>query len=261
MRTTIVSLAVIGLALVAIVAGYVSGEAGARPPAIAGVRPAPSREVVAVLRGASDSAVHDLFSNDDVVVERPAMDAANWLPARLSIVVGLCGNSSVIDAQFLRLGVPLAFDVDPSGADAETTAKYAHASGDLVFVHYEHPPRAAEIASLRKRFEGIDGFASRDPSGMPRALARSGLAFFDERGDALETPFRDTGVTLYQRDATVDDRTARSYVGFMLARSAMRSERQGRLVVLVRPLVSSLDALESFEQTRSAQIVPLTQGT
>lgn len=261
MRTTIVSLAFIGLALVAIVGGYVSGEAGARPPAIAGVRPAPTHSVVAVLHGASDAAVMDLFSDDDVVVERPAVDASNWLPARLSIVVALCGASSVIDAQFLRLGVPVAFDLDPHAAEATSTARYARSAGDLVFVHLDHPPRPAEIATLRKRYDAIDGIASRDAGGMPQALERTGLAFLDERGDAAAEPFGRAGVTLYQRDATVDDRTARSYVDFMLARAARRSERQGRLVVLVRPLASSLEALENFTKTRSAQIVPLTQGS
>jgi polysaccharide deacetylase 2 family uncharacterized protein YibQ len=96
---------------------------------------------------------------------------------------------------------------------------------------------------------------------MPQALAHTGLAFLDERGDADARGFAALGVAVYSRDATADDCTAASYIAFMLQRAAMRSQRQGRLVVLMRPLARSLDALGAFVRTRSAQIVPLTQGS
>jgi polysaccharide deacetylase 2 family uncharacterized protein YibQ len=260
MRTTILSLTVIGLALAAIVAGYFSGQAGTRPPEIAGPRPLPTHAVVALLKGASDSAVNDEFSDDDVVVDRPAV-ATNWLSPQLSIVIALAGNAAVVDAQFIGIGVPLAFDLDPHGADALRTAQYVHQAGDLLFMHVTSPPTATQLAALRKRFGPIDGIAALDPSGMPDALVRTGLTYFDERGDADVRPFEAASVRVIARDATVDDRTAGTYIAFMLQRSAQRSQRQGRLVVLMRPLASSLDALQAFVRTRSAQIVPLTQDS
>ena len=94
---------------------------------------------------------------------------------------------------------------------------------------------------------------------MPRALRATGLLFFDERGDADARSFVMTGVRVVSRDATVDDHSSPSYISFMLDRAALRSEREGRVVVLMRPLPNSLAALTGFLETRSAQIVALTQ--
>jgi len=260
MRSTVVSLAVIGLALAAIVAGYFSGQAGTRPPSVVQLRPRASPSVKAVLHGASDSAVDDVFSDDDVVVDRPAMTVSTWLPQRLSFVVGLVGDSPSVDATFLRLDLPLAYDLDPHASDALSVAKLIHEEGAMLLVHLAQAPSRAAIVSLRAEFGEIDGVASRSSQGAAHALAGTGLWFFDERGDADPAPFRDAGVPFVSRDATIDDRTAPSYIAFMLDRTAIRSQRQGRLVVLLRPMPNSLAALSDFVRTRSAQIVTLTQA-
>ena len=93
---------------------------------------------------------------------------------------------------------------------------------------------------------------------MATALAGTGLEFFDERGDADPAPFVAAHVRFVTRDATVDDRSAETYIEFMLARAAERSEHEGRLTVLMRPLPASLAALDAFLQTRSVQIAALT---
>ncbi|HVA29192.1 MAG TPA: divergent polysaccharide deacetylase family protein [Candidatus Baltobacteraceae bacterium] len=259
MRTTVVSLAVIGIALAAIVAGYLSGQAGTRPPAVVQLRPHAAASVEAVFHGASDAAVDDLFSNDDVVVERPALTSSTWLPPRLSLVVGLVGSSATIDATFMRLDLPIAFDLDPHAADALRVARFIHEQGDVLLLHVARAPSRAELASLHAQFGAFDGIASRASVGVAKTLAGTGLSFFDERGDADPGPFRAAGVPFVARDVTVDDRTEPSYIAFMLDRAAMRSQRQGRLVVLLRPMPNSLAALAQFVGTRSAQIVALTQ--
>lgn len=260
MRSTTVWLAVIGLALAAIIAGYFSGQAGTRPPSLAQLRPHASPSVKAVLHGASDAVVADVFSDDDVVVERPALTSSTWLPQRLSFVVGLVGDSASIDATFLRLDLPMAFDLDPHAPEALSVAKLIHEAGGVLLVHVAQAPSRAALTSLRAQFGAIDGVASRAAAGAPLALAGTGLWFFDESGDADPAPFRDAGVPFVARDATIDDRTAPSYIAFMLDRAAIRSQRQGRLVVLLRPMPNSLAALSNFARTRSAQIVALTQA-
>lgn len=260
MRTAAVSLVVIALALAAIVAGYLSGQAGAHPEQIVVLHPSASPDVHAVFRGASDAPIVDLFSSDDVVIDRPSRDMSSWQPERLSIVVGLCGDSLALDGEFLQLGLPLAIDLDPHGADAVKVARYVHANGLTLLIHVQAAPSRSTLASLRARFGAIDGIASRASAGMARALAGTGMFFFDERGRADPVPFLENGVRLLQRDATVDDRSSPSYISFMLERAAMRSTREGTLVVLMRPLPNSLAALTSFLGTRSAQIVTLTQS-
>ncbi len=260
MRTASVSLTVIALALAAIVGGFFSGQASSRPFAIATIRAMPSPRVEAVLQGASDAAVVDEFSDDDVVVERPTVDSRTWLPQRLAIVIGLCGESEAIDATFLRLNVPLAFDIDPHAAQAARVASFARAQGDVLLLHVSNAPSAATLTSLRATFGTFDGVASRESAGMAQALAATGLVFFDERGDANPGAFAAAHVALVQRDFTADDRSAPSYIQFMLERAALRSQREGRLVVLMRPLPNSLDALSAFLGTRSADILTLTQS-
>lgn len=258
MRTTAISLALIAVALAAIVAGYASGQAGTHPPAVVILHPSASPWVRAVLRGASDAVVDDLFSNDEVVVDRANTRASSYAE-RLAIVIGLCGESAPLDGQFLALGLPLTLDLDPHGTDAERSARYAHESNALLLIHVASPPSASTLAALRRRFGSFDGIASRVSAGMPQALARTGLFFFDERGDALEAPFTAAGVRLLARDATVDNRASPAYIAFMLDRAAIRSRSQGPLAVLMRPVPDSLEALETFAQTRSAELVALTQ--
>ncbi len=259
MRTNTISLVVIALALLAIGAGFVSGAAGSRPPAVVTYRPQPLASVHARAGAdASDIAVDDIFSRDDVVVDRHASASTTWRPARLAIVVGLCGYSVRIESAFLHLGVPLAFDVDPHGADAVRFAHLAQMAKMPFFLHVNDVPSAAMLTSLRARFGTFTGIASRTSAGMARALAGTGFTFFDERGDANPTAFFAARVPFVARDGTVDDRAAESYILFMLQRAADRSEHEGALTLLMRPLPASLAAFESFVQTRSVQIAALT---
>jgi hypothetical protein len=258
MRANALSLAVIVVALAAIAAGYAGGRSVARPPAIAVVPGAlPSR--APHLRDAIDERIDDVFSRDAVVVDRASAASMKWLPERLSVVVGLCGESAPIDATFLRAGLPFAFDLDPHAGDAVRSARLVRSQHALLLVHLSGAPSAQAIAALRARLGAFDGIASRTSAGMAEALRGTNLMFFDERGDANAAPFRANGVAIVSRDTTVDDRGAKSYVRFMLERAALRSSHEGRLVVLMRPLPDSLAALESFLATRSTQIVPLTQ--
>lgn len=259
MRTTAVSITVIALALAAILGGYFSGQAGARPPQIVVLHPVATPSVHAVTKGYTDSPIVDLFSEDDVVVDRAQTATSAWLPERLSFVVGLCGRSLALDAEFLRLGLPLAIDLDPHGSDAQHVASYVTAQGLALLIHVDSAPSAAVLADFKKRFGSFDGIASRTSDGMPQALRGTGLLFFDERGEADARRFAMTGIHVVSRDATVDDRSSPSYISFMLDRAALRSQREGRVVVLMRPLPNSLAALTRFLETRSAQIVALTQ--
>jgi polysaccharide deacetylase 2 family uncharacterized protein YibQ len=258
-KTTAVSLTVIALALAAIAGGYLSGQAGARPPQIVVLHAAPSPNVHAVSAGYSDSTVSDLFSHDDVVVDRAEAATSAWLPARLSIVVGLAGDSIALDGQFLRLGLPIAFDLDPHGSEASRVAQYLNGQGLVLLIHLDAAPSAAAIRALQKRFGHVDGIAAQTTEGMARALRGTGLLFFDERGDGDPQAFYENGVRFVARDATVDNHSSPSYISFMLDQTAMRSQREGRMVILMRPLPNSLAALSKFVGTRSAQIVALTQ--
>ncbi|HEV7180383.1 MAG TPA: divergent polysaccharide deacetylase family protein [Candidatus Baltobacteraceae bacterium] len=264
MRTASISLVVIALALASIVAGFAGGQASSHPPAIVALHPnaSASTDPVAVdrvrglLRGVSDEAVADPFSDDDVVVERtPA--STMWLKPRLSFVIALTGDSTVLDAQFLRLGVPLAFDLDPAGSDAAAFANLVRSRGDVLLIHLGSAPEASQLRRLQERLGHFDGIASRSSRAMARALEGTGLIFFDESGYAEEEPFARDGVPLVHRDATADDRTSASYIGYMLARTAMRARREGRMVVLLRPLPDSLRALSAFLGTSSAEVVSL----
>jgi hypothetical protein len=242
-------LAIIALAIAAIVGGYVSGRATAPPPR-ASAQPRVAASAHAVLHDPSDSRVADLFSRDDVVIDRPQQFSEHWLAPQLSVVVGLSGSSP---------SVPIAFDIDPSAAQATDVAQLARQSGDLVLVHVESAPTQSEIARLRKRFGAIDGLASRSREGFVQSLDGTGLLFFDERGDADASEFSAVGIPFAQRDETVDDRTARTYIRFMLDRAVQRSQREGRSVVLMRPQNHSLEALGALVTTRSVQFVALTQ--
>lgn len=260
MRTSLVSLALIAIALAAIVGGYMSGRAGAHPPRLVDLHPSSAPPMRPVRGDASDAAVRDLFSRDDVVVGRRMPRSATWHEPQLALVVGLCGESAVLDVQFLRLDVPVALDVDPDGPDAVATVTYARDARAPVLIHLDAPPSAEQLRALRARFGTFAGIASRNAAGMAAALAGRDLLYFDERGTARPQQFEARGVPLLSRDTTVDDRSSRSYVRFMLSRAAVRSAREGPLVVLVRPLPNSLAALRAFAGTRSTEFVTLTQA-
>ena len=258
MRSQAFWLIVIALALAAIAGGYVSGRATAPLPRMrAQSHAVPS--VHPVLHDPSDSFVDDLFSDDDVVVDRGRTVSTHWLAPQLAIVVGLCGRSAATDAAFIQAGVPLAIDLDPSAPQASDVAELARESGDLVLVHLGSAPTQAQLARLRKRFGDFSGVASRSSNGFVQSLDGTGLLFFDERGDADSQEFSAVGIPIAQRDATVDDRTARTYIRFMLERAVQRSRREGRVVVLMRPIAHSVDELKALAATRSVQFVPLTQ--
>jgi len=252
-------LAVIALALAAIIGGFVSGNATAPPLLHPHARPRVAASVHAVLGDPSDAAVHDIFSEDDVVIDRAQRATTRWLAPQLTVVVGLCGNSPSSEAPFMQAGIPVVFDVDPSAAQAADVAQLARQAGDAVLVHLGSAPTQTQLAQLRKRFPGFIGVAARTSDGFVQSLDGTGLLFFDERGDADAADFTAAGIPIVQRDETVDDRTARSYVRFMLARAVQRSQREGRSVVLMRPRASSLEALKALIATRSVQFVPLTQ--
>jgi polysaccharide deacetylase 2 family uncharacterized protein YibQ len=258
MRSQAFWLAIIALALTAIIAGYVSGSATTPPPIRHNTEPRVATSVHAVLHDPSDARVNDLFSDDDVVIERPARAKARWLEPQLSIVVGLAGASPSMDAAFMQTRVPLAFDIDPTAAQAADVARLALESGDTVLLHLDRAPTQSQLARLRKRFGAFEGVASRETEGFVQSLDGTGLLFFDERGDADADEFSGVGIPIVQRDATVDDRTAQSYIHFMLARAVQRSQLEGRSVVLMRPLAHSLDALMALAATRSVEFVPLT---
>ena len=265
MRTTSVSLVIIVLALASIVAGFLGGQASSYPPAIVMLHPGalPSaipvsaRTLAAALLRVSDAPVLDSFSNDDVVVERRAAQSTRWVTPRLSFVIGLSGESAVVESQFLRLGIPLAFDIDPNGHDAAAFAKLARTAGDLVFVHAENAPSAAWLQALENRIGRFDGIASHTDRGMAQALAIRGLAFFDEAGGVDSRPFKRAGVKLIKRDTTVDDHTSEGYITYMLHRAEMRARRAGRVVVFMRPQPNSLAVLNRFVENGSADIAAL----
>lgn len=257
MRSQAFWLIVIALALAAIAGGYLSGRATA-PPSRRSVQPRVAASVHAVLHDPSDSNVNDLFSDDEVVVDRPRSVSEGWLAPELAVVVGLCGRSPAADAAFIQTGVPLAVDLDPSAPLASDVAALARESNDLVLVHLDAAPTQAQIARLRKRFGDFAGVASRSTEGFVQSLDGTGLLFFDERGDAVAAEFTGVGIPFAQRDATVDDRTARTYIRFMLDRAVGRSRREGRSVVMMRPLAQSLDALKALAATRTVQFVALT---
>ncbi|HET9029023.1 MAG TPA: divergent polysaccharide deacetylase family protein [Candidatus Aquilonibacter sp.] len=260
-KTTAVSLTVIALALAAIVGGFASGQAGARPPQTVALQPLPSPGATSHPRAAgySDSTVDDLFSDDDVVVQRAQKAHDAWLPPRLSVVVGLAGESLALDGEFLRSGLPVAFDLDPHASDAARVAQYVTEERLVLLIHVNQAPSPRTLRVLQKRFGRFDGIASQETRGMAHALQGTKLLFFDERGDGDPAAFADDGVRFIARDARVDDHSSPGYIRFMLERAAMRSQREGRLVILMRPLPNSLAALSQFLGTRSAEIVALTQ--
>ena len=259
MRSTVASLVVIVLALAAILGGYLNGQTGTRPPPVVQLhqdrRPARTATIAHDIGGEPTT---DLFSDDDVVIERVPLSEPR--PEQLSVVVGLAGASATLDSTFMQIGLPLAFDLDPAAPDALQVARLVRDQGDVLFIHEDHALTRASLASLRARFSQITGIASRDADGQASSLAGSGLMYFDERGDADPAPFTARGVPFVARDATADDRSERSYITYMLNRAAIRSARQGRLVVLVRPQPNTLGVLNAFAQTRSAEIVALTAG-
>ena len=256
-------LTVIGLALAAIVAGYASGASSARiPPRPAEHARVTAPPVHAVLHDPSDAAVNDLFSNDDVVVDRSAApDEARWQQPTLAVVVGLCGYSADADESFMQLPIPIAFDIDPHAPQAARVAELAREAHDLVLVHLTDAPTQTRLTALRRQLGAFDGIASRNAPRFVQVLDGTGLLYFDERGDADAWEFRNVGIAFARRDVTVDDRTDSGYIRYMLGRAVQRSERVGPLIVLMRPARHSYGALAALQASRSVDFVPLTQPT
>jgi len=257
-------LVLIAGALAAIVGGFAQGMISAKPPPMATLR-ATAREsqhlppaLKALARGGVGSAAADAFAQDDVVVQRPRAAGANWRNEQLSVAIGLCGESVAAQSGFLRLGVPIAFVLNPHAAQAASFAKLVRDANQTLLVQASMPPSAATLALLHRALGAFDGVAARDAHGMALALRGSGLLFFDERGDSANpSEFAAAGVTLVRRDVTADDRSSEGYVTFMLSRAAGLSRRVGTVVVLLRPLPSSLEALRTFGASRSVAIVAL----
>ena len=154
--------------------------------------------------------------------------------------------------------MPIAFVIDPHAAQAAAFARLVRDANQTLFVQVGAPPNAARLDALHRSLGAFDGVAAREPGGMAFALRGTGLTFFDERGDAADpNEFAAAGVTLVRRDVTADDRSAAGYVAFMLSRAAALSRRVGTVVVLLRPLPASLDALRAFGADRSVSIVAL----
>jgi polysaccharide deacetylase 2 family uncharacterized protein YibQ len=257
-------LVLIAGALAAIIGGYVQGVTSAKPPPIVSRRaraheaknlPPAQRGLV---HGSSGGAVTDLFAQDDVVVERVRPAANNWHDEQLAIVVGLCGESVAAESGFLRLGMPMAFVVDPHAAQAGAFAQLVRDANQTLLVQVSAPPSAVTLAALHRTLGAFDGVAARDARGMAWVLRTSGLMFFDERGDSADaSEFATAGVTLVQRDVTADDRSASGYVTFMLSRAAGLSRRVGTVVVVVRPLPTTLNALRGLAASRDVSLVAL----
>jgi polysaccharide deacetylase 2 family uncharacterized protein YibQ len=249
-------LVTIGLALAAIGAGYVQGVSTSRPPPVVSIARAVRHLPPIVARAeAGGGAIADVFANDDVVVDRPRPSSSEWQPERLALVVGLCGGSLVVESGIMQAGIPMAIDLDPRGPDAVAVAAAARAAREPVYVHLGTAPTSSSLRSLHARIGDFDGIAARSADGMPDALRGSGLLFFDERGDADPARFAADGVPLLQRDVTADDRAAPGYVTFMLDRAADLSRRTGTVVVLVRPLPSTLAGLRRFIGSRTVQFL------
>jgi len=261
---TLFWIAIIVGALAAIVAGFAQGTLATHPPPLAELRrpnprakPAPpsSAPIAADRSGAPAS---DVFAQDPVMIERPRERRARWQAERLAIVVGRCGYSLAVDAQFLRLNVPMAFVIEPRAPQAAAFAALVRGQHDVLFVQRSGPPSMPELARLRGQLGAFDGIAARDARGMPDALRNTGLTFFDERGDSADpAQFAAANVRLVRRDVTADNRSELGYVAFMLDRAATLSQRTGPVVVFVRPLPSTLAALRQFDSDRNARMIAL----
>ncbi len=235
----------------AIVSGFVSDARNAPRPTphpSPTTRPA-SPTPLPTFRGS------DTFGADwDVVVDRspePNPDGS----ARIAIAVGPCGTNAALDAAFARLDLPIALVIDPAGVDALATAALARSQGKPFYVQVGRVPSPAKLASLLKKFEGATGLASDAGRAMPAALAGSGLAYFDERGDIDPALFSKAGTPLIRRDLSVDDRDATGYVDYMLQRAVALGAIRGRAVALMHPRAASLQALRTFAKSNGRDLV------
>jgi polysaccharide deacetylase 2 family uncharacterized protein YibQ len=253
--------ALIAGALAAIGAGYVQATVQTQPPPVAelrsnaGVLPAPELDVK---REPQTQTIGDVFAKDDVVVDRERTPQPQWQSEQLQLVVGVCGNSVAAESGFLRLHYPVAFVVDPAGAQARAFSDLVRNNGDALLVQVDEPPAPQTLAAFRREIGAFDGIASRHTAGMAIALRGTGLTFFDERGDAANAnTFAAMGVALVRRDVTADNRSSVGYVSFMLGRAAELSRRTGPVVVFVRPLPSTLAGLEAFGSTHDVRMIAL----
>lgn len=248
-------------ALAAIGVGYAQATVQTQPPPVAqlrssaGIVPSPDPTVS---REPQTQTLDDAFAADDVVVDRARAPKPQWQNEQLQLVVGICGASIAAESGFLRLHYPIAFIVDPAAAQARPFADLVRNNGDYVLVQAGAPPGPKTLAAFRRAIGRFDGIASRQAAGMALALRGTGLTFFDERGDAANAnAFANAGVPLVRRDVTADNRTGLGYAIFMLGRAADLSRRTGPVAVFVRPLPSTLAALEAFSTTHDVRMIAL----
>jgi polysaccharide deacetylase 2 family uncharacterized protein YibQ len=221
----------------------------------AGIVPSPDP---AVRREPETQTLDDAFAADDVVVDRARSPLPQWQSEQLQLVVGICGASVAAESGFLRLHYPITFIVDPAGAQARAFAELVRNNGDAVLVQAGDPPGPQTLAAFHRSIGQFDGIASRHTDGMAFALHGTGLAFFDERGDSANAKtFAKEGVPLVRRDVTADNRGGLGYAMFMLGRAADLSRRTGPVVVFVRPLPSTLTALEAFGTMHDVRMIAL----
>lgn len=248
-------------ALAAIGTGYVQGTVRTQPPPLVRLRsttaivPWPD---LAVKREPQTPTIDDAFADDDVVVDRARVPRSHWQSEKLQLVVGVCGASVAAESGFLRLHYPIAFIIDPAAAQARTFADLVRNNGDAVLVQADEPPGPQTLAAFHRTIGPFDGVASRRAAGMALALSGTGLTFFDERGDgANANAFARMDVPIVRRDVTADNRSGLGYVTFMLGRAADLSRRTGPVVVFVRPLPSTLAALEAFGTSHHVRMIAL----
>lgn len=247
----------------AIVAGYLHGAAGVHAPPVRvphaararASRPLPMRPVTRARAVEAGAPSQDAFADDDVVVDRLRPSLSRWQPERLIVFVVDCGWSRAVETTFLQANLPLAFVIDPDAPQAGAVAALARAQSRAVYAQVRNAPSAASLARLRATLGAFAGIASRSDVGMAAALRGTGLAFFDERGDAGAAAFARAGVPLYSRDVTADDRSDVAYTAFMLRQAERISRLAGRAVVLVRPLPTTLEALRAIRGDSLVRIV------
>jgi polysaccharide deacetylase 2 family uncharacterized protein YibQ len=253
-------LTIIAASALAIGAGFFQASLTTHPPPLVrmrGTSRSTPQPLVAQTKQ-SGALQTDAFAFDDVVVQRPRSDVEEWRPARLAVVVAICGYSVVAESQWVRIGLPFAFVVDPTAPNAVGMASLVRDAGDGLFVQLDAPPTASQLIRLHLRLGAFDGVASREATGMARALRGSGLTFLDERGDrAVASEFARNGVRLLQRDVTADDLSAPGYIAFMLGQASAISRRIGPAIVLVRPLPATLSALRTFASSHAVRMVSL----
>ncbi len=225
----------------AIVYGALTNGASAQSHEAPRARPL-VREVIAAVRAPAD-ALHDPFAQDDVVVERIATTHGISNTGSIVVAIAECGRNAALDDLAVALPFPAVLIVDPNGRDAKRAATLAYDRGKAVYVQTDDVPPESVLAQWRREFARFDGIASLRWEGASARLGGSGIAFFDERGDADAMRFGADGVALLRRDVTIDDRSEQGYIGYMLHQAFQSAHRVGRAVVFARAQGATLRVL------------------